>query len=164
MCWTDERHQERYQDSIGIDGEPIEFEWKNFSIFSSLSILEKIQGDSETRRIQPEEFTDRTISMSMFNDIVWNASDEGCLSNDEKVKNYAMRFSQGHWTFLGPGSEEKWDGDSHDQKGQWNCTADKMVQQFKETGHTVLKSTSALESWSLEAKERKNLHSLHLRF
>ena len=27
-----------------------------------------------------------------------------------------MKFLPGHWTFLGPGSEEKWHGDSHDQK------------------------------------------------
>ena len=47
-----------------------------------------------------------------------------------------MRFSEGHWTFLGQGSEEKWYGSSdHAQKGQWNCTAAKMVQGFKETGH-----------------------------
>ena len=52
--------------------------------------------------------------MSMFNDIVWNTNDGNCLSNAEKVKNYAMRFSKGHWTFLGPGSEEKWYGSSSD--------------------------------------------------
>ena len=55
--------------------------------------------------------------MSMFNDIVWNTNDENCGSNDEKVKNYAKRFSEGHWTFLGRGSEEKWYGSSnHAQK------------------------------------------------
>ena len=48
--------------------------------------------------------------MSMFNDIVWNANDEKCVSNAEKVKNHAMIFSQGQWTLLGPGSEEKWYG------------------------------------------------------
>ena len=45
--------------------------------------------------------------MSMFNDIEWNTNDENCVSNAEELKNYAMRFSQGHWTFLGPGSEGK---------------------------------------------------------
>ena len=39
--------------------------------------------------------------------------DENCISNAEQV----MKFSQGHWTFLGPGSEEKWYGSSScDQK------------------------------------------------
>ena len=54
--------------------------------------------------------------MSMFNDIEWETVDENCISNAEEIKNYAMRFEQGHRTFLGPGSEEKWYGDSHDLK------------------------------------------------
>ena len=56
--------------------------------------------------LQPEEFTDRIIFMSLNIDIEWKTNDENCISNAEKVNNYAMRFSQGHWTFLGPGSEE----------------------------------------------------------
>ena len=70
-----------------------------------MSILEEIQQDSEKRKIQPGEFTDGIIFMSMFNDIVWNTNDENCVSNAEKVKNYPMRFSLGHGTFLGTGSE-----------------------------------------------------------
>ena len=71
-----------------------------------------------------------------------------------------MRFSQGHWTFLGPRSEEKWYGiSSHAQRGQWNCTADKMVQRFKETGHLVFKSISALSRGIL--KEKKGKTSIH---
>ena len=38
------------QDAVGIDGEAIEFEWKNSPGFSSLSILQKIQDVVETRR------------------------------------------------------------------------------------------------------------------
>ena len=29
------------------------------------------------------------------------------ISNSEQVKNYAERFSRGHWTFLGPGDEKE---------------------------------------------------------
>ena len=66
--------------------------------------------------------------MSMFNDIEWKTNDENCMSNAEKVKNDAMRFSQGHWTFLGPGSEEKWYGNSSyaQKKRKWDSTANKM--------------------------------------
>ena len=64
-----------YQDAIGIDGEAIEFERNKSTGCSSLSILEEIQQDLETWRIQPEEFEDRIIFMSMFNDIEWNTSD-----------------------------------------------------------------------------------------
>ena len=71
--------------------------------------------------------------MSMFDDILWKTDDENCVSNAEKVQNYAKRFSPGHWTFLGPGSEERY-GDSPPQKGQWDHTANKMIQKFKEAG------------------------------
>ena len=59
-----------YQDAVGTDGEPIEFEWNIFTGFSFLSILQRTQEDLETRRSQPEEFTDQIIFMSMFNDTV----------------------------------------------------------------------------------------------
>ena len=107
-----------HQDAVGIDGEAIEFEWKNL----------------ERKNIQPKEFMDRIIFMSMFNDILWKADDQNCISNAEKVKDYAKQFLPGHWTFLGPGSEERWYNDSHDQQGQWDRTANKMVQQFQEMG------------------------------
>ena len=68
-----------------------------------------------------------------------------CISNAERVRTYAMKFLPGHWTFLVPGTEERWYGDSHHQKGQWEHTANKMVQRFKETGHLIFKSTSALD-------------------
>ena len=98
--------------------------------------------------------------MSMFNDIVWHTNDENCVSNAEKVKNYAMRFSKGHWKFLGPDPEEKWYRSSHQaQKGQWNCTAAKMVQRFKETGLLVFKSISALSRGIL--KQKKGKTSIH---
>ena len=46
------------------------------------------------------------------------------------------------WTFLGPVSEKRWYGSSHD--GQWDRTANEKVQQFKETGLLIFISTSAL--------------------
>ena len=55
-----------YQDAVGIDGEAIEFEWKIFTGFSSLSILQEIQHDLGRRNIQPEEFKDRIIFVSML--------------------------------------------------------------------------------------------------
>ena len=72
------------------------------------------------KNIQPEELKGRIIFLSMFNDIDWKKNDENCISNAERVQNYAMKFSQGHWTFWGPGSEEKWYGSSfYAQKEEW---------------------------------------------
>ena len=87
--------------------------------------------------------------MSMCNDNL-------CISNAEKVNNYAKEFSPGHWTFLGPGSEKRWCGDSHDQQGQWDRTANKMVQRFKETGHPIFTSTSVLSRGILKQKRGRS--------
>ena len=136
-----------YREAVGIDGEAIEFERTNFPGFSSLSILQEIQKDLARKNIKPEEFKDRIIFMSMFNDINWSKgkNDEHCISNAEKAKNYALKFSQGHWTFLGPGSEESgMEVLLTLQKGDWDSPANKMVQRCIETGHSVFKSISAL--------------------
>ena len=44
-------------------------------------------------------------------------------------------------------------------KGQWNCTANKMVQRFKENGHLIFKSTSALSRGIL--KQRRGICTIH---
>ena len=50
--------------------------------------------------------------MSMFNDIGWDVkgNDELCINNSKTIKEYAERFSRGHWSLLGFGSEKKWYG------------------------------------------------------
>ena len=82
-----------YEKLLGIDGEAIEFEWNIFPGFSSLQILQKILDDLRERNIKPVNFTDRIISMSMFNDIDWTRKGNNVIG-------IAKRFSQGHWTFL----------------------------------------------------------------
>ena len=52
------------------------FEWTIFQGFSSLSLLHEIQKDLETKNIKPEDFNDRIIFMSMFDNIVWKKNDE----------------------------------------------------------------------------------------
>ena len=54
-----------YQGAVGIDGEAIEFEWKNFQGFTSLTILQQIQKDMQNKNIPPEKFEDRIIFMSI---------------------------------------------------------------------------------------------------
>ena len=55
--------------------------------------------DLGRKNIVPENFKDRIIFMSMFNDIEWKKKDDNCISNAEKVKNSSNRFQPGHWTF-----------------------------------------------------------------
>ena len=54
-----------------IDGKPTEFEWKIFSGFTPLSLLEETQKFMKDVQCEPEQFKDRIIFMSMFNDMVW---------------------------------------------------------------------------------------------
>ena len=66
----------------------------------------------QDQNIEPEKFEDRFVFMPMFNDIDWTkrGNSEKCKPKSEHVKNFAERFSRGHWTFLGPGDEKKWYG------------------------------------------------------
>ena len=122
-----------------------------------MTFLQEIQKDLEKKNLKPENFKDPIIFMSMFNDIKWKKNDENCISNAEKVKNYAKSFLPGHWTFLGPGLEKRWYGDSHG--GQWDRTANKTVQQFDKIGHPIFPSTSALSRGFL--KQRKGKSTIH---
>ena len=78
-----------YQNAVGLDGEAIEFEWKNFPEFTTLTILKEIQMDLERKNMELEIFKDRIIFMSMFNDI------ENCISNaresQELLKEVSIR-------------------------------------------------------------------------
>ena len=81
--------------------------------------------------------------MTMFNDI----------SSSEKVKNYAKSVPRGPCSFLGPREEEKWYG-THTNKpeGQWNSTADVMVENFSESGHPIFRGINALNRGVLKRK------------
>ena len=117
----------------------------------------------ENETLNLKNFTDRVIFMSMFNDIDWTrtGNDGICISNSEKVKEYAKRFSQGHWTFLGPGNEKKWYGTfPYTPNEKCDSTATQMVERFKDTGHLVFKSISALSRGILQKKKKHRHHTL----
>ena len=65
-----------------------------------------------------------------------------------------MKFLQARWTFLGPGSEEKWYGDAHDQKGQWNCTPNKMVQLYQLRIRESDQLKTVLELYDMEIHQK----------
>ena len=48
------------------------------------------------------------------------------------------------------------------KKGEWDSTADNMVQQFKETGHLVFKGISALSRGIL--KQNKGKSTIHFQW
>ena len=75
-----------------------------------------------------------------------------------EVKEYAKRFSQGHWTFLGLGDEKKWFGTLRcTLEGKWDSAATQLVERFKDTGHPVFESMSALSRGILKKKNRDTI-------
>ena len=77
--------------------------------FTTAGILNEIQKKMGELQGDPADFKDRIIFMSMFNDIVWEASgnEELCENNSKRVEEYAGRFTRCHWFFLELGTEKK---------------------------------------------------------
>ena len=91
----------------------------------------------EENRIQLEQFEDRSIFLSMYNDIDWGneGNIEICLLKSSDVAACARRFPEGHVSFLGPGTEEQWYGTHiHKSNGLWNDVAEQMMIIFRESG------------------------------
>ena len=66
--------------------------------------------------------------------------------NLDNVAEYARKFAPGHWSFLGPGSEEKWYGTHiYKSNGEWDEVAEIMMINFSESGHPVFRGSSALD-------------------
>ena len=77
------------------------------------------------------------------------------------VADYARKFAQGHWSFLGPGSETNWYG-THTYKpiGEWDDVADIMITDISKSGHPVFRGSSASERGDLKSKGKGKL-SIH---
>ena len=83
--------------------------------------------------------------MSMFNDIVLikRGNDDFCAITPRKVKEYASKFNDGHWAFLGAREESKWyQGYATNYGGQWDLRASQMVEDFENSGHPVFRGIS----------------------
>ena len=114
IAWEDRlnwfKSSQEYMALDRIDGEPMEFEWNIFPGFTTLELCTKVQELLLRLNETPENFTGRIIFMSMLNDISWGSKDNKieCESNAQLVSLYAKRCEAGQWSFLGPGSEQKW--------------------------------------------------------
>ena len=97
------------KDLNSIDGAPIEFEWKIFTGFATLDILDEIQRFMNDLQCEPEHFNDRIIFMSKYNDICMERTrkQKKCGNNSVTVANYARGFPRGRWSFLGPWIREE---------------------------------------------------------
>ena len=115
----------------------VEFEWNIFPGLASLDIFQKIQKHLQKQDIEPENFEDRIIFMSMFNDIEWTRrGNSECISNSEQVKNYATKFRRGT-------------GHSLD------------VEIPKEIRASSIPNCCSVGSWNSEDEEQQGDHTFH---
>ena len=85
------------------------------------------------------------------------------VNNSKTIREYAERFSRGHWSFLGSGSEKKWYGTCDGEPdGSWNRTAEKILQNFAGSDHPKFRCSSAFERGQVRSKGggRTTVHSL----
>ena len=132
---------------LGIDGKPFEFEWNVLQVQTTMGIFHEVQTRMTVRL---EEFKDRIIFMSMFNNIDWtrNGYYKECHSNSEMERDQAKKFSLGHL-----GEEENWYGtQNYKLEGQWNSIADVMVANLLDSGHPFFGASCALDRGLLRKK------------
>ena len=99
----------------------------------------KIQKHLEGRRIRFESFSDRVIFMSMFNDI-----------------DFASRFIDRHWVFLGPGEKGKWYQGYAVNCGKCELRASPIVEEFENSGNPVFKGVGPLGRGTLKMRSGRN--------
>ena len=91
-----------------IDGESMEFEWKNFTGFTTLGILAEIQKMMAELKCENVQFQGRIIFIhSMYTDMKWRTpgNAENRAANPLNAATYAKRFPSGCWS-LGPRCEK----------------------------------------------------------
>ena len=141
----------------------MEFEWHIFPGFNTLQLSEEVKSLLLRLDETPENFTGRCIFMSMFNDISCGSKDneKECLANATLVSVYAKRFGKGQWSFIGPGSQQKWYSISGDSpQGEWDNMAERMLVEFAESGCPIFRATSPLSRGRLKSKGHGKL-SIH---
>ena len=72
-----------------------------------------------------------------------------------------IMLANSHWSFLEPGSEEKWHGSYTDKPGgSWNYSAQNMMANFSGSGHPIFRASSAFERGELRSKGggKKSIH------
>ena len=125
---------------------------ENFPGFTPLGILDEVQNMISVNLSTSKE---GSSSCRCTIDIDWTrrGNKEYLIANAHRVAEYARRFTQGHWSFLGPGSEKKfYRTHAHKLDGEWEKTAEGMMLNFAESGHLVFHATSAEERGELKRK------------
>ena len=161
MCLT-------FRELQGLDGDPIDFEWKIFPGAKAFDILHKFQADLQGKNIRPEKFSDRIIFMSMFNDIELSMT----LNWKGKITKILVLLPQGRSNNMPQNSTmdtgHSWDPEkkaSGIKDTQPNMVAsgifvrDRWWTIFENSGHPVFQGVSPLGRGIL--KNRNNRETNH---
>ena len=62
------------------------------------------------------------------------------------------KFGIGQWSFIGPGSEKKWNSAENSPQGAWDHVTDKMLLEFAESGCPIFRATTPLSRCNLKSK------------
>ena len=160
--WNKSKCPPSYNELLGIDGEPIDFEWNILPGFLSLQILQEIQNDLRKLNNKLEKFTDRIIFMSMFNDTDWTRKGNDGIFYFEFRKSQDIRDKMLAWTLDVSRSwrreEVVWSSSLlYTPEGKWDSTTTQMVERFKDPGIPVFKSISALSRVNADASNTQLL-------
>ena len=133
-----------------------------FPRLTTLQLLQEIQGRKIKFSLKSSEIESCSCRCTMTLIGEMQETQKFCMSNSSDVAAYARRFSIGHWSFLGPGTEEKWYG-THICKpnGFWSRAAGMMMIHLRESGHPTCKGTSALARGRLESRGGGGKTSIH---
>ena len=121
--------------------------------FPRIHYIEEILHLMADSQCEPQEFAGRIIFMSMFNGIGWRdeRNKAVCIMNCRSVSVYARYFPRGHRSFAGPDCEQKWYR-TDKYNGQWDRIADAMLSVTAESGHPILRATSACGRGTLKSR------------
>ena len=114
-------------------------------------------------KCETEQFKGMIIFMPMYHDIDRGkrGNKENCFANALRDTEYDRRFTRGHWSFLGPGSEKKWYGTHvNEPDGEWDKTLEGMMLNFAKSGHPIFRATSVLKRGELK-NDGKGVKSIH---
>ena len=133
-----------------------------FQGFTILQFCDKINDLLSDLGQTPDTFTGRILFMSMFNDISCDrkGNKDECLANAGVVKVFARRFGVGQWSFIGPGSEEKWYSSENSPQGVWDHVAEEMLLESQKADNPIFRATTPLSRGQLKSKGRGKL-SIH---
>ena len=92
-----------------LDGEPMELEWNIVPGFTTLQLINKSPRGPKwaTHHNSRDELSSCRCSMTSYGDL--KTMNGNALLTPHLWLQFAKEvFQQGHWSFLGPGSETKW--------------------------------------------------------